>query len=99
MILEVAEFELQPGRLDEFLAVLPGGIAILKRAEGFISVDVFRGEEKPNSVLLVLRWETLEDHTVGFREGPLFPQWREVISPFFATQPAVAHWHPAGLSG
>lgn len=96
MVLEVAEMRIQPGRVGEFLAALPAGIALLEQAEGFLGIEVFRGEERPEVVLLTLRWRTLEDHTLGFREGPLFPQWRAVIGPFFAEPPVVTHWHPTG---
>ena len=42
--------------------------------------------------MLAIEWETLENHTVDFREGPLFPQWRAIIGPFFASAPDVEHW-------
>jgi hypothetical protein len=45
--------------------------------------------------MLSLEWETLEHHTVGFRGGPLFPEWRSHIGPFFAEAPQVEHWTAA----
>lgn len=92
MILETAFISVQPGREEEFLAALPAGIAVLEQAEGFVDISVHRGVERGNVIMLALRWETLENHTVDFREGPLFPQWREVISPFFESAPVVEHW-------
>ena len=94
MVLEVAEMHIQPGMVDAFLKALPAGVDVLRQAKGFQGIEVYRGEERPEVVLLTLHWQTLEDHTVGFREGPLFPQWRAVISPFFASPPVVTHWHP-----
>ena len=35
-----------------------------------------------------------EDHTVGFRQGPLFPQWRAIVGPFFAQPPVVESTPP-----
>ena len=95
MILERALMSIQPGRVPEFLAALPAGVAVLEQAHGFAGIEIRVGVETPDSVLLLLRWQTLEDHTVGFREGPLFGQWREVISPFFAAPPQVDHWAEA----
>jgi hypothetical protein len=43
--------------------------------------------------MLALGWDTLEDHTVGFRESDLFVQWRALIGPFFANPPQVEHWN------
>ena len=42
--------------------------------------------------MLQIVWATLEDHIVGFREGPLFPQWRAIIGPFFTAPPSVEHF-------
>jgi hypothetical protein len=44
---------------------------------------------------LQISWASLEDHTVGFREGPLFPQWRAIVGPFFSQPPAVEHFNVA----
>ena len=54
-----------------------------------------RGIERPSAFLLVIAWETLEDHTVGFRGGELFVEWRALIGPFFAEPPEVEHWTEA----
>jgi len=37
-------------------------------------------------------WQTLEDHTVKFRGGPLFAEWRAIVQPFFAVPPSVEHY-------
>ena len=42
--------------------------------------------------ILQIFWTTLEDHTVGFRQGPLFAEWRAIIGPFFAQPPVVEHF-------
>ena len=92
MILEVARMHITPGKVDEFLAALPEGIEVLQEAAGFLGIEIHRGIERPELVLLCLRWETLENHTVDFREGPLFSRWRAVISPYFAAAPEVEHF-------
>ena len=40
----------------------------------------------------MIYWETLEDHNVAFRGGPLFAEWRAIVGPFFAKPPAVEHF-------
>ena len=40
----------------------------------------------------MIYWETLEDHTVGFRHGPLFAPWRAIVGPYFAQPPVVEHF-------
>ncbi len=48
--------------------------------------------ETPGRYVLQVNWETLEDHTVGFRESPAFAQWRAIIGPYFAQAPHVEHF-------
>jgi heme-degrading monooxygenase HmoA len=48
--------------------------------------------ESPERYVLMVWWETLEAHTVGFRASPLFAQWRAIVAPFFAQPPRVEHF-------
>ena len=92
MILESATISVVPGREDEFLQALEEGKKVLARAHGWKDITVHRGIERPSVFLLAITWETLEDHTVGFRGGELFVAWRALIGPFFAEAPQVEHW-------
>ena len=51
------------------------------------------GIENPEDFLLLVWWDTLEDHTVGFRQSPAFTEWRAILGPLFAAPPAVVHHH------
>lgn len=92
MIMEVAYITVLEGQEEAFLDALEQAKQVLARAHGFHVLHVHRGIERPSTFLLAIGWERLEDHTVGFREGPLFPEWRSHISPFFAEAPHVEHW-------
>jgi heme-degrading monooxygenase HmoA len=93
MILEVADIRIAPGRNAEFDAALERGLgSVASRAKGYRSHRVVKGIESPERYLLMIWWETLEDHTVGFRGGPLFPEWRAIVGPFFAAPPSVEHY-------
>ncbi|MCX6452158.1 MAG: antibiotic biosynthesis monooxygenase [Actinobacteria bacterium] len=92
MIMEIAYITISPGRADEFEEVLKSALDIVRGADGFIDVHVHRGIERPEVVMLAIAWETLEAHTVGFRESDRFIQWRVAISPFLAEPPSVEHW-------
>lgn len=94
MITETAQISVRPGSEDEFVAALrSAGIKVLERAHGFRTITIERGIERPSVFQLTLQWDRLEDHTEGFRGGPLFMEWRAVISPFFDEAPVVEHWH------
>jgi heme-degrading monooxygenase HmoA len=92
VILENAVMSVHSGREEEFLDALVQARAVLEQSHGFRELVVHRGIERPSSFLLLISWETLEDHTVGFRGGELFTQWRAILGPFFAEPPVVEHW-------
>jgi heme-degrading monooxygenase HmoA len=97
MILEVADIRIAPGQQVAFEAAIQHGIAtVISQAQGFLSAKVQHGIESPERYLLQIEWATLEDHTVGFRNGPLFPQWRAIVGPFFAVPPTVEHFTTLG---
>ena len=93
MILEIADITIAPGQQAAFDAAIQQGVATAaSKARGFRGFKVNRGLESPERYLLMIYWDTLEDHTVGFREGPLFARWRAVVGPFFAKPPVVEHF-------
>ena len=100
MILEVADITIPPGRNAEFDEAIVRGIqTVISQAEGFRGWKVNRGIESPERYLLMIFWDTLEDHTVRFRGGPLFAQWRAIVGPFFAQPPVVEHFTLVAKSG
>ena len=93
MILEHADIRIVAGKNAEFDAAIQHGIAtVVSKAKGFRSFAIHKGIESPERYLLMIQWETLEDHTVEFRGGPLFTQWRAIVGPFFASPPVVEHF-------
>jgi heme-degrading monooxygenase HmoA len=100
MILEVADITIPAGRNDAFEAAILQGInSVISQAEGFRGWKVNRGIESRERYLLMIFWDTLEDHTVRFRGGPLFAQWRAIVGPFFAQPPVVEHFTLVAKSG
>ena len=97
MILEVADIRIHPGQQAAFEEAIQRGIAtVASRAQGFVKARVQHGIEQPERYLLMIEWATLEDHTEHFRGGPLFPEWRAIVGPFFAQPPQVEHFALVG---
>ncbi len=97
MILEVADIRIHPGRQAEFdQAILRGLEQIISKVPGLISWKVNKGIESTNRYLLMIEWETLEHHTVNFRQSPAFQEWRAIVGPFFAEPPVVEHFQGLG---
>jgi heme-degrading monooxygenase HmoA len=93
MILEVADIRIQPGQQAAFdEAIVRGLTTVASQAKGYRGYKVNKCVESPERYLLMIFWDTLEDHTVGFRGGPLFAQWRAIVGPFFAQPPQVEHF-------
>lgn len=97
MILEHADITIAPGQQAAFdEAIVRGVTTVISQAEGFLGWRVQRGVESPERYVLTIYWATLENHTKDFREGPLFPQWRAIVGPFFAKPPVVEHFTLVG---
>ena len=93
MIVELADIRIPPGKQAEFDAAIVHGVtSVISQAKGFRGYKVNKGIESPERYILQIFWDTLENHTVDFRGGPLFPQWRAIVGPFFAQPPVVEHF-------
>ncbi|MFP5467741.1 MAG: antibiotic biosynthesis monooxygenase family protein [Gammaproteobacteria bacterium] len=99
MILEHADIRIDPARAADFeAAILHGVQTVIAQADGFRGFKVNRSIESPGRYLLMIYWDTLEDHTVGFRGSDAFTQWRAIVGPFFAQPPVVEHLTLVGKS-
>ena len=93
MILELADIRIHPGQQAAFDEAIQRGLeTVISQAKGFQGFKVNKGIESPERYILQIFWATLENHTVDFRESPLFTQWRAIVGPFFANPPVVEHF-------
>jgi heme-degrading monooxygenase HmoA len=93
MILELADNRIQPGQQAAFEEAIQRGLAtVISQAKGFQGFQVQHGIESPERYVLMIRWATLENHTVDFRQSEAFTQWRAIVGPFFAAPPTVEHF-------
>ncbi|AWW00430.1 antibiotic biosynthesis monooxygenase family protein [Arcticibacterium luteifluviistationis] len=92
MILEIATLDIKNEELKAFEAILPKAKAVISQSKGFVSIEFQNCIETSTKYLALIKWETLEDHTIGFRESPLFQEWRAVLSPFFNSAPNAEHF-------
>jgi len=96
MILEIVDFTVRPGTQVEFGAAVARGVqATIAKATGYRKHELQHCIETPERFVLLIEWETLENHTVDFRGSPAFAQWREIVSPYFAKPPQVEHFERA----
>lgn len=92
MILEHAVLDVIPGREDAFEEAFATARSIIAAARGFRSLRLERCVEHPSRYLLLVGWETLEDHTDGFRGSDAYQEWRRLLHHFYDPFPTVEHY-------
>lgn len=97
MILEIADLRVDDQRAAEFEAALQQGVeTVIAHSVGFKGYKLNRSIESPGRYVLMIFWQTLEDHTVGFRGSDAFAAWRAIVGPFFLAPPVVEHFDLVG---
>jgi heme-degrading monooxygenase HmoA len=96
MVLEHAIITVAPGQEDAFESAFRQARTVIESSPGCRRAWLHRGIERPQRFLLVVEWERLEDHLVGFRQSERFTEWRSLVGPFLAVPPEVDHYAPVG---
>ncbi|HZQ39479.1 MAG TPA: antibiotic biosynthesis monooxygenase, partial [Rhizomicrobium sp.] len=91
MILERALITVKPGQAEAFKQAFAKARPHIEGSKGCRKVEMRQGIEHPDDFLLLVWWDTLEDHNIGFRESPAFTEWRAILGPLFAAPPQVVH--------
>ena len=91
MITEIAQIDIKPGMEAEFEAAAAKARPLFARAKGSIGIELHKSIEKPQRYRLMVKWETLENHTVDFRGSENFAEWRGLVGQYFAASPEVEH--------
>jgi len=92
VILEVAILDVKPELVEEFEMTFKTASLIIAAMSGYISHELQRCIEIPNRYILLVRWQRLEDHTVGFRQSAEYQQWRTLLHHFYDPFPTVEHY-------
>lgn len=93
MVMEIARYNVPPDKTDAFrTAMLTQAMPIIRSAEGCHSATLRQQIENPTVFILQVEWETLERHTVTFRGGPLFPEYRGKIAGLYDGAIEVFHY-------
>ncbi|WP_030458211.1 antibiotic biosynthesis monooxygenase [Kitasatospora sp. NRRL B-11411] len=94
MILESALLDVRPGQEQDFLAAFAEARPLIAAQHGFRSLELRRCLDggRTSRFLLQVGWDTLEDHTEGFRRSPEYARWRELLHRSYDPFPAVEHY-------
>lgn len=80
------------GQESALEAAMAKAAPVIAGSPGYLGHELQRCMETPGRYLLLVRWKTLEAHTVGFRQSPAFGEWRQLIGAYFAEPPVVEHY-------
>lgn len=92
MILEMAVLNVKPGRASEFEAAMQQARALIEASEGFQKMELRSCVERANRYLLLVWWDSVESHTVGFRKSERYKKWRTALHDFYDPFPTVEHY-------
>jgi heme-degrading monooxygenase HmoA len=92
MILELAMLDVIPSQTRVFERAFSEARTIISAMPGFVSLELQRCLERANRYVLLVRWRTLEDHTVGFRQSPDYQRWKALLHHFYDPFPEVLHF-------
>ncbi|NER97040.1 MAG: antibiotic biosynthesis monooxygenase [Symploca sp. SIO1B1] len=92
MILEVAILDIIPGQESDFQAAFAKAQTLISSIEGYIEHELKRCVEKSSRYILLVKWETIEDHTEGFRHSPQYQEWKQLLHCYYDPFPEVEHY-------
>jgi heme-degrading monooxygenase HmoA len=92
MVLEVATLTIRPNQQAAFEQAFQQAAPIIAGMSGYVSHQLLPCIEDPHRYLLLVHWQTLEDHTIGFRTSPGYQQWKQLLHHFYDPFPTVEHY-------
>lgn len=98
MILESAYLSVKEGEASAFEEAFKQASSIISSMNGYISHELHKCIEDEHLYLLLVKWETLEDHTQGFRGSAEYQDWKQILHHFYEPFPTVWHFEQVNLS-
>jgi heme-degrading monooxygenase HmoA len=92
VVLEVAILNVRAGQEADFETAFEKAQRIISTMPGYLSHQLQRCIENSSRYILLVNWETLEDHTVGFRQSKPYQEWRDLLHRFYDPFPEVEHY-------
>ncbi len=92
MILEMAVLNIRDGQSAAFERAMAEARRHISATPGFQSIEVRPCVETEGRYLLLVWWDSVEAHTVGFRQSERYAPWREALHRFYEPFPLVEHY-------
>lgn len=92
MILEVATLQVIPGQETAFEQDFKKAGVYISSIKGYRKHTLQKCMEQPNKYVLLVQWDTLEDHTIGFRQSEVYKEWKALLHHYYDPFPTVEHY-------
>ena len=92
MITEIAILTIRPQDKPAFETSFSQAQHIISGMDGYLGHELLQCIEHDNQYLLVVKWESLEAHTIGFRQSPEYQKWKQLLHHFYEPFPTVEHY-------
>jgi len=98
MILEACILTVRPGMEKEYEVALKKASHLISSMKGYVGHELQKCIEVKGKYILLVKWNTLEDHTNGFRQSPEYQEWKKLLHHFYDPFPTVEHYENVELS-
>ena len=98
IFLEKATLNVILGKEQEFEKNFTRAEKIISKAKGYISHELHKSFNHPNIYLLLVKWQSIEDHKEGFRKSPEYQEWKKLLHHFYDPFPQVQYFELISLN-
>ncbi len=98
MVLEAVILHVKSGFESNFEEAFKKASRIIASANGYLSHELHRCIEVKGKYILLVRWKSLEHHTIGFRKSPQYQEWKKLLHHFYDPFPEVEHFEQVDLN-
>jgi heme-degrading monooxygenase HmoA len=92
LILEVAILNIKKGLSNEFEQSFDKAQKIISSMKGYINHELKKCIEVEDKYILLVNWETIEDHEIGFRQSAQYQEWKNLLHHYYDPFPTVEHY-------
>ena len=96
MVLEAAVLYVLPGVENDFEKDFKMAGQYISSLPGYIKHSLQKCLEQTGKYLLLVEWESLEAHTIGFRQSAVYEPWKKLLHHYYDPFPVVEHYQTVG---
>lgn len=92
MVLEVAILTIKTGQSANFEQSFAEAETLIASIKGYINHELKKCIEKEDQYILLVNWQCVEDHEIGFRQSTVYQKWKALLHHYYEPFPIVEHY-------